>query len=143
MWIPSHVGISGNDRADVAAREAIQGDTINVRISVGEFRQIVKLKNKEQWQSNWDLVTNNKLRLIEPSIKPCKCIGDTRRNQVVLIRLRIDHTRLTLSYLFNNIPPPHCESCGESVSVEHILVQYQKFLRPRVVKKTARGPKRD
>src|SRR5210317_1861770 len=48
--------------------------------------------------------------------------GQSRRDQVVLTRCRIDHTRTTHSYILENEPPPECIPCQCRQNIKHILV---------------------
>jgi hypothetical protein len=45
-----------------------------------------------------------------------------RRDEVVVARLRIGHTRLTHGHLLSGNPPPVCATCDVHLSVPHILV---------------------
>ncbi|KAG5869381.1 hypothetical protein JTB14_005692 [Gonioctena quinquepunctata] len=51
------------------------------------------------WQREWDR-TETKLKIVKPSIrKNTHLLTGSRRDQVVLCRLRIGHTRLTNSFM--------------------------------------------
>ena len=58
-----------------------------------------------------------------------------RREEVVLTRLRIGHTRLTNSYLLKREDQPFCISCNEPFTVKHFLIDCIEFshVRPRVL----------
>ena len=75
-----------------------------------------------------------KLHDIVPSIKPFYISGLNRRNEVIIHRLRIGHTRLTHRYLmedpFKRVPP--CNFCYlEDISVHHIMIECLHFARIR------------
>ena len=56
----------------------------------------------------------------------------SRKEQVILDRLRIGHTRLTHSFLLKGEPPPECTTCECQLTIQHILVdciEYD-FIRP-------------
>ena len=46
----------------------------------------------------------------------------SRREQVILDRLRIGHTRLTHSFLLKGEPAPECTMCECPLTIQHILV---------------------
>ena len=50
-----------------------------------------------------------------------------RRDEVLLCRLRIGHTRLTHSFLFNEEDPPECDTCQCITTVKHILLNCTKY----------------
>ena len=82
------------------------------------FKYIHKL-----WQSQWDLQVNNKLHEIQPIIgRNYYNTGRTRKDQVVLTRCRIGHTRTTHSYIFDGEPAPECIPCQCRQTIKHILV---------------------
>ena len=55
-WVPSHVGVTGNERADQAAREALSLENITPhRLVRSDVRAAMKRKVKEQWKIAWAL----------------------------------------------------------------------------------------
>ena len=48
--------------------------------------------------------------------------GQNRKEQVVLTRCRIGHSRLTHSYLLNNEERPECIPCNSNFSLKHVLI---------------------
>ena len=50
-----------------------------------------------------------------------------RREEVVLTRLRIGHTRLTHSYVLEREDQPLCISCNEPSTVKHFLIDCFEF----------------
>ena len=68
----------------------------------------------DEWQEVWDCCTGNKLHAIRSTVGYCKqktCLS--RRDTVLLNRLRIGHTHLTHSYLLSgdDLPalPMNCQ----------------------------------
>ena len=53
-WIPSHVGIIGNEKADTAAKAGLSKRVTNVPIPYGDFRKHINSLLKRKWQSQWD-----------------------------------------------------------------------------------------
>src|SRR5215469_1173588 len=67
---------------------------------------------------------NNPLRFIKSTLgKWTTSNRKSRREEVVLARLRIDHTRLTHGHILSGKLRPRCESCNKNLTVFHILVE--------------------
>jgi len=47
----------------------------------------------------------------------------TRKDAVIVNRLRIGHSRLTHSYLLLGEDQPTCESCGSPLTIKHLLLE--------------------
>ena len=54
-----------------------------------------------------------------------------RREEIVLCRLRLGHTRYTHSYLINRDPRPECDDCHCPLTVKHILVECPAYADQR------------
>ena len=67
-WLPSHMGISGNERADSAAKAALQKDVSNCLISYTDTYQYISQYVRDMWQCGWDTAVNNKLHATKPLI---------------------------------------------------------------------------
>ena len=87
--------------------------------------QYVKYIRKE----HWDNITTNKLKEIVPDLtEHCQIQCMNRRDEVVLIRLRIGHTKLTHSYLLKDEPASVCVGCDAPFTVRHILLDCVDFI---------------
>ena len=59
-----------------------------------------------------------------PIISPFHTLGFLRREEVVIHRIRIGHTRLTHGFLMENKPIPNCPFCDNiPISIRHILLE--------------------
>ncbi len=123
-WLPSHTGITGNDRADNAAKAALEVTqyptstfvTLILNPTINTFIHY-------SMQSRWDVLVDNKLHAIKPTLGEwTPGFRNVRRDEVVLSRLRIGHTRLTHSYLLKREPRPRCIPCDSDLTVKHILL---------------------
>ncbi|GBN01367.1 hypothetical protein AVEN_122087-1 [Araneus ventricosus] len=117
-WVPSHVGITGNELADKSAKSATE--FLTRPIVYADVRSAVNQWCHCQWQEKWNMETNNKLHVIKPVLSYW-VTKLNRRCDVVLTRLRIGHTRLIHKYLLFAESPPTCSHCGDILTVKHIL----------------------
>ena len=132
-WIPSHRDITGNEYADRAAKYVLSKaqpahfvlPCTDVFINIQPFVSSL-------WQKRWDKEVGNKLHAIMPQIDDKYYSGCTnRKDEVIINRLRIGHTRLTHSFRMENRPhPPLCDQCegDHELTVKHILIECS-FLR--------------
>lgn len=121
MWTPSHVGLNGNEAADEAAKETRSMNNEDKYLAVEDFVSAAVSRVRQNWEMRWN-ESQDKLRGVKNSIVRWKsCDGMKRREQMVLNRLRIGHTKLTHSHLFDKTSPPLCENCQEQLNVQHIL----------------------
>ena len=97
------MGIYGNERADSAAKAALQKDVSECLISYTDAYQYISQYVRDLWQSEWDTAVNNKLHATKPLIgEQPSAYRSVRRDEVVLSRLKLGHsylTRLTISHI--------------------------------------------
>jgi len=123
-WIPSHVNIRGNERADTAAKSALSLPVTNMKLAARELLPCVSSFCLDDWQEIWDCCEGNKLHFIYPTVGILKDSKNmSHYDSVLLNRLQIGHSRLTHSYLLSGDDPATCQSCGIPLTVKHILVK--------------------
>ena len=108
-WVPSHVGIRGNEKADSAAKSALDLPHAQVGVPYTDFKLLISQYIFSTWQDDWNGAVANRLHSVKP------VLGDwqssyrrCRKDEVVLCRARIGHTYMTHSYILKKDPPPQC-----------------------------------
>jgi ribonuclease HI len=122
-WLPSHVGIGGNEEADKAAKLSLGLNESRMKIPYTDFRPSIHNYIISKWQASWNNTLFNKLFMVKPCIGECpSSYRSVRREEVILARCRIGHTRLTHSYLLQREEQPECVFCLEPLTVKHLLL---------------------
>ena len=131
-WIPSHIGIRNNERVDKKAKESLNLEQTVFKIPCNNFKPFINRYIFDKWQTSWNETPFNKLKEIKPVIKESKTvISNIRREEVVLTRLRIGHTRITHSWLLNRDEQPICTGCDVPFTVKHFLLECFDFQQTR------------
>lgn len=120
-WIPAHIGIKGNEIADQAAQNAQNSPLINIRIPHSDYKSKVKHLTHQKWKQIWTELNHNKLREVQDTTNLCENINSlSRKDAIVIIRLRIGHTHLTHGHLMCREEAPVC-TCQEMLTIKHIF----------------------
>ena len=127
IWIPSHIGITGNSLADSEAKAALQLPVTNLPVPYSDFKGLIKSYVDKRWQQSWDTEANNKLHGIQPLIHTQPICSLPRRDERLIHRLRIGHTHLTHSFRLKKEQPPQCTHCQVPLTVQHILIDCTYF----------------
>ncbi|XP_018024940.1 uncharacterized protein LOC108680578 [Hyalella azteca] len=122
-WVPSHMGIKGNELADKVAREALSlPQTVATLHSDRELRSMIAAHFHAQWQQQWNNSTC-RLRLYKNNIGQSTYLSIQRTHQVPLTRIRLGATKLTHLHLFTGGQPARCTPCQTNWSTLHLLLE--------------------
>ena len=112
-WIPSHVGIQGNEKADMAAKESLCKDIHDMKIPFTDFKHVINKYIWNKWQERWDSFhQSNKLYIIKPTLGVWRPgFRQNRKEEVVLSRIRIGHAYFSHSFLLRGEDEPECVGC--------------------------------
>ena len=135
-WVPSHVGIKGNEKADELAKAALynerQGEEL---VFFSDWKGHIRDRLYHKWRERWvDMVDDRwtQLRGVQDFIKPRKWgMGLTRIEDIKITRLRIGHTRFARDFYFTGNIQPECLECGVDFTVEHVLLDCGNFYHER------------
>ena len=125
-WVPSHCGIDGNERVDQLAKETLDQE-IDPLASVHytDMKPLVNSYIQKLVQTKWDVAVHGRdLYLVKPTLGPPKKFQHlTRAEEVVITRLRIGHTKATKSHILSRGPPTGCHHCGQTLTIDHMLLE--------------------
>ena len=134
-WVPAHVGIEGNEEADTIAKSSLELiEIMTVPFSKGEAKAILKKEINKKWQNIWDSDSKGRTYYnIQKSIS-AKCVTrEYRREEVVLTRLRLDHTGLNKTlFIIGKSNSDKCAECNSIENTEHVLMHCKKYEDARI-----------
>ena len=131
-WIPSHIGIQGNEMVDKQAKASLSLEPTSFKIPFSNFKPSINKYILEEWQTSWNNSIGNKLLDIKPTIGEYQSVvRNIRREEAVLARLRLGHTRVTHSYLLQGEEHPQCVGCDAPFTVRHFLLECGDFAQVR------------
>ena len=85
---PSHIGVRGNERADSAAKLALDLTPDKSRIPHTDLKPTINKFLHTKWQQQWSNNIHNKLFQIQPTLGEWRpALRKSRREQVVISRL--------------------------------------------------------
>jgi len=100
-WIPGHIGIRGNQQVDEVVKIAIHSSISAVNYPPSDFCHDVTALCYKLWQADWDQSVGSKLHSVKSHLRYYSVSSLSCQDAVVLRRLRIGHTRLSLLYLLS------------------------------------------
>ncbi|GBM39135.1 Calmodulin-lysine N-methyltransferase [Araneus ventricosus] len=95
-WVPSHVGISGNEIADITTKNA--SAVLDNSTPLKDFKRYINLALHSRWENHWNSQSMNKLRSIKPVVETWPTLTN-RKADTIISRLRVGHTRYTHRHL--------------------------------------------
>ena len=111
---PSHNGISSNEEADKAAKDALSLESLPFKVPFEDFKPLINNFIRNVCQQSWSDPTNqnNKLFTIKLGLGECiPGLRTNRRQEIILARLRIRHSYITQCYLLEGEEEPKCIPC--------------------------------
>ena len=123
QWVPSHVGIPGNELADAMAKRSLHlSYTTQIPFSADDIRLRLKTHYNNLWQAHWNSATASFPVSVSNihSIPPYFSVP--RREQIVITRLYLRTCLLTHLHVFKKSSPPECTTCHLPLNLSHLLI---------------------
>ena len=138
QWIPSHVGVPGNEMADQLAREAHTKGVTNFPLEISEIIRKVRKRLIIKWQQQYDTQKDTlHLGQIKGTIASWPWASvKSRKHETTLAKLRLGHIALN-QYLarFRMRDDPNCPTCLVPEDVHHFILNCSLFTNQRAVLK--------
>ena len=137
-WVPSHVGIVGNESADKTAKQALNSSNVYCQIPVykEDIKCLTKDILKKMWQYNWSTTTKGRtLHAVQSvvtydiSIPPM-----SRENERILFRVRSGHININkYLHMIGKCQSQMCDDCNVIDDLEHYLLNCRKYVSQRKI----------
>ena len=131
QWVPSHVGLSGNERADRLAKEALDQPIIRIQVNKEsmEIYQEIDGISRARWQRYWDdCLLGRHFYAIQKEVgnETRYPMRMSRKDETAITRLRLG--RCKLNYYLHAMkchPDGTCDTRGQQETIRHLLMECQ------------------
>lgn len=131
QWVPSHTGITGNEIADRATREAVPDLEEPLHLEYQDAQNCTKKKFRRRWDTELkELLEETTLGQIRRNTSPAPWSRNKYRHlDVALFRLRTGHCGLNKHrHRLHLSDSPYCRWCqDQEETVEHFLLHCHRF----------------
>ena len=111
---------------DQLAKETLDQDIDPLaNVHYTDMKPLVNSYIQKLVQTKWDVAVHGRdLYLVKITLGPPKKFQNlTRAEEVVITRLRIGHTKATKSHILSRVPPTGCHHCGQTLTIDHMLLE--------------------
>ena len=131
QWIPSHIGVPGNEKVDNIAKSALHKNTIeDLKVSLPDILNHIDTRVKQSLERDWDIIKRTqKLGQIKDKWEywPSTEISN-RKLEISMARLRLGYTRLNKHMHKIGInDSPNCKYCNIPETIEHFLIHCPRY----------------
>ena len=122
-WVPSHVGIVGNENDDKIAGEATHMTSINqISPCLSAMRHCIRVACEADWTGQWQSLGTT-LTAHKPTIGPTAYWNESRKCQITMSRVRLSSTLLTHGHYLNKTEARECPHCHVKFTLKHLLIE--------------------
>lgn len=131
-WIPSHVGIHGNEMVDSLAKEALKFESVNYANlkTIPEINKLLDNKLLEEWQNMWNCSKKGRFyHKLQPIVSHSVKYSDiNKRKQTSITRLRFGKCKLAdVNFMLGKLNNNLCDVCQVKEDVEHYINKCNKY----------------
>lgn len=133
VWVPAHVGLSGNEAADTLAKASLDFPlpTCLIPLTISQFKPVLLNYILQIWQSYWEtieLATFYRDLVPEVSLS-IKYEDSNRSRETAITRLRFSHSHLNADrYRTGCHDTPLCTICQDDETVQHYLFECLNYM---------------
>ncbi len=135
VWVPSHMGVKGNEEADHLGKQALNQSQIDIEVTLSktEIKAIIAKEVQEIWQNEWKEGTKRRhLYCIQEKVGSERERFGNRKEDVLITRMRIGHCLLNQClHRIGKHENGNCDKCGLTENVEHVLIKCEAYERER------------
>ena len=114
------------------AKTSFSLEQTSFKISFSNFKPSINKFILKKWQTSWNKSIGNKLLDIKPTFGEYQSVvRNFRKEEVVLARLPLGHTRVTYLYLLQGEEQTQCVGCDAPFTVRHFLLECGEFAQVR------------